>query len=520
LGNGELSGGLGALISKRVAEKAEFHMNVMFELVNNPEVYGTRIANLQNAFLYRAGVGFPVDRPYQIIAEVDGKAYFGSRTPGLNSADPIDFLFGLRAYPKEWMTLGFGYRASVNHVLELPTEDIYSAGTNGFVAQLTLGTRRNDPPTVSCAVSPTSIKQDETAAVRVSALDPDGDDLIYTWTSSGGRLTGSGDTVTFDATGIAPGEYTITATVSDGKHDVPCTASITVIKKNEAPTVTCQPTSTSIIVGEDATVRASASDPNNDSLTYSWTVNGERLAATGPSVTFGSAGRQPGSYTITATVSDGELTATCSCAVTVREKPNRPPTIECLTSEVDVAADETVQLRVRASDPDGDSTTISYSTTGGRISGSGETATFNAAGLRAGSYTVTATVNDGRGGRASCTMTVYVSQKITLGGFRTGRPRLDNVAKAALDDLAVQMQSDPRLRANIIGYTDNSRTETRATQLGARRAQAAADYLQEKGIDASRLTVTDGGTNNPIGDNSTAEGRELNRRVEIILSVR
>jgi OOP family OmpA-OmpF porin len=118
-----------------------------------------------------------------------------------------------------------------------------------------------------------------------------------------------------------------------------------------------------------------------------------------------------------------------------------------------------------------------------------------------------------------------VSQRINLmtgtaGGFRTGSSRLDNVAKAALDDIAVQMQNDPRLRANIIGYTDNSSRETRIQGLGARRAQAAADYLTEKGIDASRITASDGGTSNPVGDNSTADGRQLNRRVEVILSVR
>jgi OOP family OmpA-OmpF porin len=122
-------------------------------------------------------------------------------------------------------------------------------------------------------------------------------------------------------------------------------------------------------------------------------------------------------------------------------------------------------------------------------------------------------------------MTVNVSQRINLmtgtaGGFRPGSSRLDNVAKAALDDIAVQMQNDPRLRANVIGYTDNSRRETGIQGLGARRAQAAADYLQEKGIDASRITAADGATSNPVGDNTTAEGRELNRRVEAILSVR
>jgi len=133
---------------------------------------------------------------------------------------------------------------------------------------------------------------------------------------------------------------------------------------------------------------------------------------------------------------------------------------------------------------------------------------------------VTVTVDDGRGGRASCTMTVNVSEKLTLSGFNPGSTRLNNVMKAALDDLAVRMQNDPKLRANIIGYTDSTRMETRAKALGLRRAQEAAKYLESKGVDASRIMTTDGDANNPVGDNKTADGRKENRRIDIELSVR
>jgi outer membrane protein OmpA-like peptidoglycan-associated protein len=47
-----------------------------------------------------------------------------------------------------------------------------------------------------------------------------------------------------------------------------------------------------------------------------------------------------------------------------------------------------------------------------------------------------------------------------------------------------------------------------------------ADYLVSQGVETSRMTITDGGANNPVGDNKTAAGRTLNRRVEIELSVR
>ncbi len=379
---------------------------------------------------------------------------------------------------------------------------------------------------MTCAVANATIKQDETTAVRANAVDPDGDKLTYSWSTTGGKISGTDSTATFDATGVAPGKYTVTVTVSDGKHQASCSSEITVIKKNLAPTVTCAPESSTVVIGDSSTIRATASDPNNDPLTYTWTINGQRVASAGPELMFGSEGREPGNYTVTVTVSDGELTATCSSTVTVQEKPNRPPTIECLTTSMDVRSNGTVQLQVRASDPDSDKTTVTWSATGGTVTGSGESATFDATGLRAGTFTVTATVEDGRGGRASCSMTVNVSERVgltsegkrgTAGGFAPGSARVDNVAKAALDDIAVRMQNDPRLRANIIGYTDSTR---RDRGLGIKRAQNVANYLKGKGVEESRLTVTDGGTDNPIGDNKTVAGRKQNRRVEIELSPR
>jgi outer membrane protein OmpA-like peptidoglycan-associated protein len=526
LGTGEFDGGWGALFSKSAGRVARLHLNAMVNWVRNPEMDNVVLADLQHEFWYRGGAAIPNFGKFQAIAEIDGKTFFGSRTFGLNPVSPLDLIVGVRVYPKEWIALGAGYRGSLRHISDSTSLETYGGQTHGLVAQVAFGKRRNEPPTVTCAVANATIKQDETTTVRANAVDPDGDTLTYSWSTTGGKVTGSDSTATFDATGVAPGKYTVTATVSDGKHQVSCSSEITVIKKNLPPTVTCAPESSTITVGESATVRATASDPNNDRLTYAWTINGQRVASEGPELVFGSEGREPGNYTVTVTVSDGEFTATCSSTVTVQAKPNRPPTIECLTTSMDVRSNGTVQLQVRTSDPDNDKTTVTWTATGGTVTGSGETATFDATGLRAGTFTVTATVEDGRGGRASCSMTINVSERLgltsegkrgTAGGFAPGSARVDNVAKAALDDIAVRMQNDPRLRANIIGYTDNTRKDR---GLGIKRAQNVANYLKSKGIEESRLTATDGGTNNPIGDNKTVAGRKQNRRVEIELSPR
>lgn len=102
--------------------------------------------------------------------------------------------------------------------------------------------------------------------------------------------------------------------------------------------------------------------------------------------------------------------------------------------------------------------------------------------------------------------------------FESGSARLTNIAKAILDEVALRMKQEPSATAVVIGYTDD-RENTGANQdLDRRRAEAVRDYLVTRhGIDPTRITVEGRGTSDPIGDNTTAEGRLRNRRVMIRL---
>lgn len=521
LSNGSYSGGFALLFSKSVADIARLHFNIGSNYLTNPEIAGVELADLQNEFIYRGGAEFPAFKHVNFLAEVNGIKYYGDSTAGLNPKSPVDFILGLRVYPKEWLAISGGYQ---NSLRQQSDSKALGFGSDGFVVQGAFGTRRNDPPTVTCAVAKSSILQGDTTTVRASAVDPDGDRLKYSWSASAGKIEGAEDTATFNATGLAPGKYTVTATVADKKHQASCSSEITVLKRNVAPTATVEPGSFDITQGDSVNLRCIATDGNNDPLTYTWTVNGQRLAAEGPQITFGSEGRNPGAYDVQCSASDGEASGSASSKGTIRERviPNRPPTIDCLTTTMDVASGGSIELRAKAADPEGNNLSYSWSSTGGTVSGSGETATFNAAGVKAGSYAVTATVDDGRGGKASCSMTVNVSERLSItkdkcGYFAPGGARVDNCAKAILDDLAIRMKNDPKLRANVIGYTDSS--ETGRKGLGEKRAKAVAAYLEKQGVEASRLSITDGGANNPVGDNKKAAGRTLNRRAEIELTV-
>jgi chitodextrinase len=174
---------------------------------------------------------------------------------------------------------------------------------------------------------------------------------------------------------------------------------------NRPPVASCSANPSSVYVGtgEMVSVHADASDPDNDPLTFSWTATGGTIDGAGAQVRWSSNGLALGSYTVTARVSDGRGGATsCSADVKVEPRPNRPPTMSCSVDPSSVHPGDRVHVTANASDPDNDPLTFAWQSTGGQVTGSGTDIQVDTTGLTAGSYTVTGTVNDGRGGTADC----------------------------------------------------------------------------------------------------------------------
>ena len=108
---------------------------------------------------------------------------------------------------------------------------------------------------------------------------------------------------------------------------------------------------------------------------------------------------------------------------------------------------------------------------------------------------------------------------ITLQGevlFRTGKWELKGPAQAKLDQIADALRGKEQPMI-VFGFTDNVGTRDANMDLSQKRAQSVRDYLVTKGIPADLITAQGKGPDNAIGDNSNAEGRAENRRVEIVV---
>lgn len=101
--------------------------------------------------------------------------------------------------------------------------------------------------------------------------------------------------------------------------------------------------------------------------------------------------------------------------------------------------------------------------------------------------------------------------------FSSGRADILPQARERLDEVAKFLQSNPDRRVAIEGHTDNQGSDTFNLALSVQRAEAVRQYLEQKGVDRTRMSAAGRGEQLPIGSNDTAEGRAYNRRVEIIL---
>ena len=102
--------------------------------------------------------------------------------------------------------------------------------------------------------------------------------------------------------------------------------------------------------------------------------------------------------------------------------------------------------------------------------------------------------------------------------FDTGKSDLRPEGREDLAKLSGIVLNYPSLLLTIEGHTDNTGNAEINQTLSEQRANAVRNYLVNQGLDAGSVSAQGLGMNNPVADNGTAEGRQKNRRVEIIVS--
>ena len=283
-------------------------------------------------------------------------------------------------------------------------------------------------------------------------------------------------------------------------------------KPNHPPVAACSTAQPSVYEGTTAPVaiHVNATDADNDALTYTYSATGGTVDGTGPDARWNPSGLAIGNYTVNAKVDDGRGgTASCATDVAVAKRPNQPPVISCAPDSNPINAGQKVNIVSTASDPDGDPLNFSYVTSGGQISGTGPTASFDSTGLAPGNYSITCTADDGRGGRTSAPTTVTVQEppeikqlesRLSLHDiyFPTAQPTVarpnggilpsqQKTLEALVSDFARYLTFRPDAHLILAGHADIRGTKEYNMKLSERRVERVKSYLVEHGVPADHL---------------------------------
>ena len=187
----------------------------------------------------------------------------------------------------------------------------------------------NHPPVAACSADKPSVYQgsNDVIGIHVNATDADNDPLTYAYTATGGTVEGTGPDGRWNSSGLAIGSYTVNAKVDDGRGGTAtCSADVQVAKRpNRPPVISCAPERNPILAGERVAINSTASDPDGDPITYSYSASGGQISGTGASAQFDSTGLSAGSYTVTCTADDGQGGSTSATTNVDVQKPAPPP---------------------------------------------------------------------------------------------------------------------------------------------------------------------------------------------------
>lgn len=290
----------------------------------------------------------------------------------------------------------------------------------------------------------------------------------------------------------------------------------------------CLASPAAVYPGEPVKVTATVDNLNpRQSVIYSW--SGDGVSGSGETAMVATGSLTAGTYTVKAEVREARPTRDClrvippqraTCSASFKVKAIEPPTITCVVSPGTLKPGETSTITATGVSPQNRPLTYSYSASAGTVTGNGSTAVFNSAGAPTGVVAIPCVVTDDKGQTATAQTSVtilppYVPPvqrtealcSISFANDKKRSERVDNEAKACLDEIALDLGKQPDARAVVVGNADAKEKariakeqklalrnkRVKVEDVAAQRAVNAKEYLvTEKGIDASRVSTATG----------------------------
>lgn len=285
-----------------------------------------------------------------------------------------------------------------------------------------------------------------------------------------------------------------------------------------------------VYAGEPVTVTPAAGnlDPKLNAI---YDYSGDGVKANGTTATVDTTNLAPGTYTVKGEVKEGKPGKEglkpwqlASATTTYTVKPFEPPTVSVAVSPSTIKPGDTAEVTAQGVSPQNRPLSYKYAATAGAIAGTGPRARYNAAGVAPGVVTITATATDDKGQSARATTELNIvaphveaphAQALCTIGFAKDKKRptrVDNEAKACLDEVALDLQRSAEAKAVVVGSSDAKEKAALAKQQAAaakkhhkkaapvidpaaQRAANAREYLvKDKGIDAARVTAATNAT--------------------------
>jgi hypothetical protein len=221
----------------------------------------------------------------------------------------------------------------------VPATDVRGVRLQSGLVFMFGGGQPGPPVSANCTINPSEIMVGEptTATAAVNNFNPK-HTLNYTWSSTGGQISGRDNTASINTNGVAGGRYTVTAHVADPKMmkegEASCMAAFTVkeLPKNP-PAVSCSADPSTLQAGASSTISCTCTSPDNIPVTVGgWTASGGSVSGGNlNTAALSTSGVSPGSITVGATCTDSRGLNTPATTQVLVENP--PPSPEFLKLE-------------------------------------------------------------------------------------------------------------------------------------------------------------------------------------------